>query len=99
MSIDKRAIHRLYYGQEVTAMQTTIQRWGNSQGIRLPKSILSAAHLRENDAVSIDVQSEQIILRKVPQPRTLDDLFADYQGDYVPFEIDTGEDVGREVFD
>ncbi|MBR3503407.1 MAG: AbrB/MazE/SpoVT family DNA-binding domain-containing protein [Clostridia bacterium] len=80
-------------------MQATIQRWGNSQGIRLPKSVLTAAHLCENDAVSIDVQSDRIILRKIPQRRTLDDLFADYHGDYVPSEIDTGADVGLEVFD
>ena len=31
-----------------------------------------------------------------PYPQTLDDLFAGYQGDYHPTEIDTGADVGRE---
>lgn len=80
-------------------MQAVIQKWGNSQGVRLPKSILSAANLRENDSVSIEVQEDQITLRKVRKPMTLDDLFADYSGDYQPVEFDSGADVGLEVID
>ena len=80
-------------------MQAVIQKWGNSQGVRLPKSILSAANLRENDSVSIEVQENQITLRKVRKPVTLDDLFADYCRDYQPVEFDSGADVGLEVID
>ena len=79
--------------------QATIQKWGNSQAVRLPKAILNAANLRENDAVSLDVQPNQITLRKIERPRTLDALFAGYQGDYMPDEWDSGADVGREVID
>ncbi len=80
-------------------VQAVIQKWGNSQAVRLPKAILNAANLRENDPVAIEVGDNAITLRALPTRRTLDDLFADYRGDYVPAEFDVGEAVGREVFD
>ncbi len=80
-------------------MQAVIQKWGNSQAVRLPRAVLNAANMRENDAVSIDVQENLITLRKLPQRRTLDDLFAGYTGDYRPAEYDFGADVGMEVID
>lgn len=76
----------------------TIQKWGNSQGIRLPKNVLAAARLQENDDVEIVAGQEAITLRK-RRPKTLDELFAGYEGDYRPVEFDTGADVGREVID
>ena len=79
-------------------VQTVIQKWGNSQAVRLPKAILNAANLSVNDPVAIDVHDNMITLRRLPARRTLDDLFAGYDGDYVPSEYDTGADVGREVF-
>ncbi len=80
-------------------MQAVIQKWGNSQAVRLPRAVLDAANMNENDAVSIDVQENIITLRKLPQRRTLDDLFAGYTGDYKPAEYDFGADVGLEVID
>lgn len=80
-------------------MYGTIQKWGNSQGIRIPKSVLAAAQMNENDDVEIIVTQEAITLRKVRRRRSLDDLFAGYRGDYQPVEFDTGADVGREVID
>ncbi len=80
-------------------VEAVIQKWGNSQAVRLPKAILNAANLHENDCVAIDVQEDQITLRKLPRRKTLDDLFAGYQGGYKPAEFETGAGVGREVFD
>ena len=80
-------------------MQAVIQKWGNSQAVRLPRAVLNAANMQENDAVSIDVQENLITLRKLPRRRTLDDLFAGYSGDYQPAEYDCGADVGLEVLD
>lgn len=80
-------------------MQAVIQKWGNSQAVRLPRAVLNAANMQENDAVSIDVQENLITLRKMPRRKTLDDLFAGYSGDYQPAEYDFGADVGLEVLD
>jgi antitoxin MazE len=45
-------------------MVTTIQRWGNSQGVRLPKIILESMSLRENDQVEITVFNDSIVIKK-----------------------------------
>ena len=80
-------------------MQGSIQKWGNSQGIRLPKGALQAAGLKENDAVEIIASDNQIVLRKREQYENLDMLFAGYGGEHVPQELDSGDAVGWEVFD
>ena len=80
-------------------MYGTITKWGNSQGIRIPKGALVADRLQENDDVEIIADKETITLRKLRRPKSLDELFAGYHGDYQPVEFDTGADVGREVID
>ena len=80
-------------------MYGTITKWGNSQRIRIPKGALVAARLQENDDVEIIADKETITLRKLRRPKSLDELFAGYHGDYQPVEFDTGADVGREVID
>ena len=80
-------------------MYGTITKWGNSQGIRIPKGALVAAGLQESDNVEIIADKETITLRKLRRPKSLDELFAGYHGDYQPVEFDTGADVGREVID
>ena len=81
----------------MTVSATT--KWGNSQGIRIPKSVMLAAHLCENDEVELIADKETILLRKLRRPQTLDELFAGYEDDYHPMEIETGADVGLEVLD
>lgn len=80
-------------------MYGTITKWGNSQGIRIPKGALAAAGLQESDNVEIIADKETITLRKLSRPKSLDELFAGYHGDYQPAEFDAGADVGREVID
>lgn len=75
----------------------TIQKWGNSQGIRIPKNILAEANLSENEEVEFFVEPDQLVIRKRRGYKSLDALFAGYKGTYRPQEIDTGDPVGMEV--
>ncbi len=89
-------------------MFATIQKWGNSQGLRIPKPLLDAAGIRENDRVEL-IQSENIIqIKKSPmrKHRTLEErLTAFYEKsvddidsvDNEP-ETDWGKPEGREVW-
>jgi antitoxin MazE len=80
-------------------MTTTIQKWGNSQGIRLPKIILDDLNITEGEEVELFVQNSTIIIKPSKKKRkTIQELFADYDGDYVPQEIDWGKPVGDEVW-
>lgn len=45
-------------------MNATIQKQGNSQGIRIPKIVLEQANLSENDQVELTTLDDNIILKK-----------------------------------
>ena len=59
-----------------------VQKWGNSQGIRLPKKILKDLGININDKIEISLNGEELILNKLKKYTNLDDLFKDYKGDY-----------------
>ena len=83
-------------------MQTTIVKWGNSHGVRLPKYLLESANFSDNDTVDITAEGNIIVIRKVPakrRHRTLKERLkgidlSNYAGSG---EWDTGPDVGREI--
>lgn len=83
-------------------MLTTIQKWGNSQAVRLPKSVLESVSLEENDRVEIIADNDTIIIKKAERKRyakkSLEERFENYTGDYQCTEYDWGKPVGKEVW-
>ena len=83
-------------------MTTTIQKWGNSQAVRLPKQILEALFLQENDPVEIVTEKDTIIIRKATRRRrankSLEERFENYSESHIFTEYDWGEPVGNEVW-
>lgn len=83
-------------------MTTTIQKWGNSHGIRIPKFILEALQWHDNDEITVSTEDNRLIIEKAAPKQehkpTIMELFAEYDGDYQPDEIDWGEPVGGEVW-
>ena len=79
-------------------MTSTIQKWGNSHGIRLPKLLLDDMNLSVGSEVELTVADEAIIIRPIAKTRTIQELFASYDGDYKPQEIDWGAPKGSELW-
>ena len=81
-------------------MQATIQKWGNSQGIRIPKAFLEALGMMENDLVELSRVDDNIVIKKVKKETelTLDDIFEGYEGEVAAEEYDWGSPVGKEVW-
>ncbi len=79
-------------------MYTTIQKWGNSQAVRIPKAVLEKAGLRENDRVEVKVENGNLLITPVNKHLTLQERSAGYEGDYRPVEWDTGKPAGKEVW-
>lgn len=79
------------------AVTVKIQKWGNSQGIRIPKNILDMMNWKDNDTVEISFQGDSLLI-KPHKRKTIDELFANYNGTYQSEEIDWGEPVGREIW-
>lgn len=79
-------------------MYTTIQKWGNSQAVRIPKAVLEMVKLNENDRVELKVQDGNLIIVPVKKHKALAERIAECKGDYACNEWDTGKPTGNEVF-
>ena len=79
-------------------MTTNIQKWGNSQGIRIPKFLLEAVQWNENEQIVVTAENDKIIIEKSKPRKNIKELFAEYDGDYESVNIDWGESVGKELW-
>ena len=55
----------------VYTIQTNIRRWGNSQGIRLSKEVMTQMNLQENDTVGIKLYDGKMTIEKINTPKYL----------------------------
>jgi mRNA interferase MazF len=82
-------------------MITKVQKWGNSQGLRLSKELLADVRIEVGDAVDVSVQEGSLIVtpaRRVRGGRSLEQLVAGVPKDYRQGELDWGPPAGREVW-
>ncbi len=82
-------------------MLAKIQKWGNSQGLRLAKNLLADAHLGVGDEVDISVKDGIIIVspaKRIRGRHNLKDLVARIPENYQTSEVDWGEPVGKETW-
>lgn len=82
-------------------MITKIQKWGNSQGLRISKQLLESARLAVGDEVDVDVRDGTIVVAPVQQVRgkhSLEDLVRRIPKDYKPTGEEWGDPVGKEAW-
>jgi antitoxin MazE len=80
-------------------MNATIQKWGNSLAIRLPKKLLKEVGLDDNSDIEIKVVGQEIHLIPVKKfYYTLDELLEGMTDENRHDEISTGSAVGNEIW-
>ena len=82
-------------------MHAKIQKWGNSQGLRLAKNLLADAQLGVGDEVDISIKDGIMIVtpaKRIRGRHKLKDLVARIPEDYKTSEVDWGEPVGKEIW-
>jgi len=82
-------------------MHTRIQKWGNSQGLRLAKNVLEDARLGVGDEVDVAVQDGIIVVAPTKRIRGryhLEDLVTQIPADYHASEVNWGKPVGKETW-
>lgn len=81
-------------------MEAELKPWGNSQGIRLPKSVLKEAGFQPDDTLAIRAEKGKIILYRSVRHKTLEERAAEYDGRLnLDGELDwRGDPVGKEVW-
>jgi antitoxin MazE len=75
---------------------TTIQRWGNSLAIRIPKAFAEQARLGEDSDVDISVDGDRIIVAPAKREWRLDELVARITPSNKHKESPWGEAQGKE---
>ena len=79
-------------------MKTTVKPWGNSQGIRIPKDLLSLLGITVNDEVDLTIEKNRLIISKPVQRKTLEEYALPYGrklGPYKEFDFGDGIGIGR----
>jgi antitoxin MazE len=80
---------------------TKIQKWGNSQGLRLPKQVLEDARIAVGDDLDVTARDGMIVIapaRRVRGKQSLKELVSRIPENYEPGEVNWGEPVGKEVW-
>jgi antitoxin MazE len=82
-------------------MITCVQKWGNSQGLRLAKQVLDDAHIAVGDEVDVSGEGGVIVIRPVRRIRgkqDLKDLISRIPKEYRALETDWGQPQGKETW-
>jgi antitoxin MazE len=80
-------------------MNTTIQKWGNSLAVRIPKILADDLAVTEGLMVELTIVEGNLVVKPInPLVYDLDELLAMVTEENVHQEIDTGEAVGNEVW-
>lgn len=80
-------------------MQTKVQKWGNSLGVRIPRGLAEEVGLGAGTEVSLTAKDGELVLRPaVPSRLRLADLLAGVTLENIHTSVDTGDAVGAEAF-
>jgi antitoxin MazE len=80
------------------AATTQIAKWGNSLGLRLPKSVAREAQLDEGDTVDVSVDNGTIVIRPSRPRYALEELVGRITARNRHKESDWGPAAGHEVW-
>ena len=80
-------------------MQTKIQKWGNSLGLRIPRSFAAEAQVEEGASVDLSVENGQLLVRPLRVRKySLHALLRRVSQRNLHGEISTNGAVGREAW-
>ena len=78
-------------------MRTKILKWGNSLGLRIPRSFAEDIRIHEGSTVDLRMEDGQLVVRPLPAPgRSLAELVGRITPENLHGEIETGGPLGGE---
>ncbi len=77
-------------------MRVTVQKWGTSLALRIPKAFASQTKIRENKFVDLTLEGGRIFIEPSKDKLTLKDLVDKIDESNLHGEFDFGEPVGNE---
>jgi antitoxin MazE len=93
--------HGIYIGylkrfHRIVIMQIQISRWGNSLGLRLPRSLAAQIGVSAGEKVDVIAQGETLVVRAVRPRWRIEDLLANMTPEAMSSAFSWGDDAGRE---
>ena len=82
-------------------MNTTIQKWGNSVAVRLPKEVLEKSTLHEGSRVLVQEEKGRIVITQVPKKQKkihITELVRAINSTNIHKEVSWGKRQGNEVW-
>ena len=80
-------------------MRGTVKKWGNSAAVRIPTSVLEAAHVRLDQPVDVREESGRIVIEPLhPARYEIDVLVAGITDENRHDPVETGPAIGQEVW-
>ena len=80
-------------------MESSVQQWGNSLAIRIPKHLANEIRLTKGSKVELTVTQNNLVISPSKRPRyALEELVAGITPESLHEEIPTGPPVGNEVW-
>lgn len=80
-------------------MQTRIQRWGNSLGLRIPRGLAEDAGVGAGAEVDLSIRNGELVVKPARRVKyRLEDLIRKITAKNLHGEIDTGAPAGREIW-
>jgi antitoxin MazE len=79
-------------------MKVRIQRWGNSLGLRIPRTFAKEIGLEPDNEVDLSLVDGKIVVTPMTTAHTLEALLANVTEDNLHGEISAGAPVGGEVW-
>lgn len=77
-------------------MEAKLQKWGNSDGIRIPSSFLKLLNLKTNDKVDLKFEDDKIIITKAKI--SLEEKFKQYNGENLAKDFIWDKNQGKEIW-
>ncbi|HTQ99922.1 MAG TPA: AbrB/MazE/SpoVT family DNA-binding domain-containing protein [Candidatus Acidoferrum sp.] len=79
-------------------MLAKVQKWGNSQGLRLPKHVLETSAIAVGDQVEVTAEADQIVIKKTKRKFDLAEMVSRMPKGHRSQEESFGKPVGKEVW-
>ena len=80
-------------------MEARLQKWGNSDGIRIPSVILKSLNIKTNDKLNIEQIDNKIVISKpIKSKISLEERFIQYNGENLAKDFEWDEPRGKEIW-
>lgn len=80
-------------------MEARLQKWGNSNGIRIPSNILKALNLKTDDIINLEQVEDKIIISKKTNSKiSLAKEFKKYNGKNLAKDFSWDDNIGKEIW-